>query len=115
MKVLLWCWMALHLLSFPAHAEEKPPGGDNNVQVMEAFNQANEERGKHEISDKRKQQIMFLMGITLLVFIGATVALGVAMAVFAKPVFVAHMIFAGFSLTLAIAHAIVAIVWFFPG
>jgi len=36
------------------------------------------------------------------------------MVVFAKPVFVAHMIFAGFSLTLAIAHAIVAIVWFFP-
>ena len=114
MKPLLWCWMVLHLLSWPAYAAEKPAGGDSSIQVIEAFNKADAERGKHEISDKRKQQIMFLMGITLLVFIITTVSLGVAMVVFAKPVFVAHMIFAGFSLTLAIAHAIVAIVWFFP-
>jgi hypothetical protein len=114
LKALLWCWMTLHLLALPAHAEEKPPGGGDNAQVMEAFNQANKERGTREISDKRKQQIMFLMGISLLIFIITTVSLGVAMVVFAKPVFVAHMIFAGFSLTLAIAHAIVAIVWFFP-
>ena len=69
MKVLLWCWMALHISFLPAYAEEKMPSGDSNAQVMEAFNQANQERGTHEISDKRKQQIMFLMGITLLVFI----------------------------------------------
>ena len=106
--------MALYLLSWPAYAAEKAAGGDSSIQVIEAFNKADAERSKHEISDKRKQQIMFLMGITLLVFIITTVSLGVAMVVFAKPVFVAHMIFAGFSLTLAIAHAIVAIVWFFP-
>lgn len=114
LKPLLWCWMMLNLLSAPIYAAEKPDGGNSNAQVMEAFNQANAERGKHQISNARKQQVMFIMGITLLAFIITTVSLGVAMVVFAKPVFVAHMIFAGFSLTLAIAHAIVAIVWFFP-
>jgi len=114
LKPLVWCWMMLNLLSAPIYAAEKPDGGNSNAQVMEAFNQANAERGKYQISNARKQQVMFIMGITLLAFIVTTVSLGVAMVVFAKPVFVAHMIFAGFSLTLAIAHAIVAIVWFFP-
>jgi hypothetical protein len=36
------------------------------------------------------------------------------MALYGKRVFVAHMIFAGFSVTLAIVHSIVAVVWFFP-
>ena len=71
--------MVLHLLSWPAYAAEKPAGGDSSIQVIEAFNKADAERGKHEISDKRKQQIMFLMGITLLIFIITTVSLGVAM------------------------------------
>ena len=115
LRPLVWCWMLLHLLSVPVAAtEEKSAAAENPAQVMEAFTQAETKRGEREISDHRKQQIMFIMGITLLVFIITTVSLGVAMVMFAKPVFVAHMIFAGFSLTLAIAHAIVAIVWFFP-
>jgi hypothetical protein len=114
LKPLAWCWLLLHLLSVPVYATEKPAAGDSPAQVMEAFTKADSERPRYEISDHRKQQIMFIMGIALLIFIITTVSLGVAMVVFAKPVFVAHMIFAGFSLTLAIAHAIVAIVWFFP-
>jgi len=43
-----------------------------------------------------------------------TGGLGVAMGVYGKQVFVAHMICAGLSMTLAIAHAIVGIVWFYP-
>jgi hypothetical protein len=54
------------------------------------------------------------MGAALLIFIIVTAALGIAMAIYGKRVFVAHMIFAGFSVTLAIAHSVVAIVWFFP-
>ena len=117
-KPLIWCWMLVHFLSVPvAFAAEKTTAADNPAQVMEAFTKADNERSKRDerdISDHRKQQIMFIMGIALLIFIVITVSLGVAMVVFAKPVFVAHMIFAGFSLTLAVAHAIVAIVWFFP-
>lgn len=114
LKPLVWCWALLHLLSVPVYASEKTAAGDSPAQVMEGFNKADSERAARDISDHRKQQIMFIMGITLLIFIVTTVSLGVTMVVFAKPVFVAHMIFAGFSLTLAIAHAIVAIVWFFP-
>jgi hypothetical protein len=113
LKPLVWCWMVLHLLTVPAFAAEQA-AGENPAQVMQEFNKADSQRSERDISDHRKQQIMFIMGIALLVFIVTTVSLGIAMVVFAKPVFVAHMIFAGFSLTLAIAHAIVAVVWFFP-
>lgn len=117
-RPLVWCWLMLHMLSIPlaVAAEQSPAGptGETPAQVMEAFTESDSERGKSNISDHRKQQIMFIMGITLLIFLITTVSLGVAMVVYAKPVFVAHMIFAGFSLTLAIAHSIVAIVWFFP-
>lgn len=115
LKPLVWCWILLHMISLPvAYAAEKTTSGENPAQVMEQFNSRANEPSVVDISDRRKQQIMFLMGITLLVFIVTTVSLGVAMVVYAKRVFVAHMIFAGFSLTLAVAHAIVAIVWFFP-
>lgn len=114
LKPLVWCWMLLHLWGVPVYAADTAASGDSPAQVMEAFNKADSERAERDISDHRKQQIMFIMGIALLIFIVTTVSLGIAMVVFAKPVFVAHMIFAGFSLTLAIAHAIVAIVWFFP-
>jgi len=104
-------------VAVPVYAADQPPagGGDTPAQVIEAFNKSDNDKPINRgISDHRKQQIMFGMGIALLIFIFTTVTLGIAMVVFAKPVFVAHMIFAGFSLTLAIAHAIVAIVWFFP-
>lgn len=114
LKPLAWCWVLLHLLSVPVYAAENTASVGSGGQVMEEFNKADSERAARDISDHRKQQIMFIMGIALLIFIVTTVSLGVAMVVFAKPVFVAHMIFAGFSLTLAIAHAVVAIVWFFP-
>lgn len=67
-----------------------------------------------KIDDQRKRQIMFAMGVPLLVFIMITVGLGIAMGVFGKDVYVAHMIFAGLSLTLAMGHAVVGLVWFWP-
>lgn len=117
LKPLVWGWLLLYLLNSPlAFAAENAAAGDNPAQVMQQFTKSDndDQTGVRKISDHRKQQIMFIMGIALLIFIVTTVALGIAMVVFAKPVFVAHMIFAGFSLTLAVAHTIVAIVWFFP-
>ena len=67
-----------------------------------------------KIDDQRKRQIMFAMGVPLLIFIFITVGLGIAMGVFGKDVYIAHMIFAGLSLTLALGHAIVGLVWFWP-
>lgn len=63
---------------------------------------------------KDKHKILFAMGAALLFLVIATAALGVAMALFGKDVFVAHMITAGLSVFLAIAHAVTAMVWFFP-
>ena len=63
---------------------------------------------------KQKRQILFLMGIVLLIGIFTTLSLGIAMALYNKPVFVAHMVFAGITATLALVHAVTAMVWFYP-
>lgn len=82
---------------------------------MHAFTeQSREEAGVLDVPERQKHLILFIMGAVLLVFLIVTVVLGVAMAVYGKRVFIPHMIFAGFSLTLAIVHSVVAVVWFFP-
>lgn len=106
------------LLSFlsllPAYAEDTASSGDS-AQILQAFNQQhrNDERDK-AISQKEKQQIMFLLGVALITLVLITGGLGVAMGLYGKQVFVAHMVFAGLSITLAIVHAIVGLVWFYP-
>lgn len=102
------------LIVLPVHAEETNQGNDS-AQIMQAFNrQHREAEHAKSITDKDKQRVMFLLGVTLLTLVLITGGLGIAMGVYGKPVFLAHMIFAGLSMTLAIAHAIVGIVWFFP-
>lgn len=84
-------------------------------QVMEGFNKLElAESRTNELTTKDKHRVMFIMGVTLLVLVLLTAGLGIALGVFGKAVFVAHMISAGLSVTLAIAHSIVAIVWFYP-
>jgi|GEM_PF-1469498 len=87
----------------------------SETQVIQAFtSQEDIESDIIKIDDQRKRQIMFAMGVPLLLFIFITVGLGIAMGVFGKDVYIAHMIFAGLSLTLALGHAIVGVVWFWP-
>jgi hypothetical protein len=102
------------LFVFPVYADEVTKGADS-AQIMREFNQqrVDAERAK-SITDKDKHRIMFLLGIVLIVLVLITGGLGIAMGVFGKPVFVPHMIFAGLSTTLALVHAIVGIVWFYP-
>lgn len=89
--------------------------GDVMQQFVEREQQARQDtKPEIEADIKRKQRILFLMGAALLVSIFTTVGLGVAMALYNKPVFVAHMVCAGVSTTLALVHAIVAVVWFYP-
>ena len=66
------------------------------------------------IDEKKKRLIMFFLGVPLLILLFTTGALGIAMGVYGKQVFVAHMICAGLSMTLALGHAVVGIVWFYP-
>lgn len=89
--------------------------GESEAQIIQKFtSQESIDSEIVTIDDKRKRQIMFAMGVPLLLFIIITVSLGVAMGVFGKDVYIAHMVFAGLSLTLALGHAIVGLVWFWP-
>lgn len=116
------CWLLLLpllLLAGAVHAQDagEAPAAEPvpETQVMHAFTQQALEGGDvFAVPDRTKHLIMFIMGASLLVFLIVTVVLGVAMALYGKRVFIPHMIFAGFSLTLAIVHSVVAVVWFFP-
>ncbi len=84
-------------------------------QVMHAFtSQEVKDSDIVDIDDKEKRVVMFFLGVPLLVLLFATGALGIAMGVFGKQVFVAHMVCAGLSMTLAFGHAVVGLVWFYP-
>ena len=88
---------------------------DDGAAVMEAFNeQALAKAEASELSDERKHQILFIMGVLLLVLLGLTAYFGIAMGIGGKNVFVPHMVSAGLALTLSLAHAVTAVVWFFP-
>lgn len=107
--------VSLSILSaYPASAEEGNQTGDS-VQILQAFDrQHRETEHAKSITEKDKQRIMFLLGAVLITFVLITGGLGIAMGLYGKPVFLAHMIFAGLSITLAIVHAIVGVVWFYP-
>jgi hypothetical protein len=98
----------------PANAEDANQAGDS-AQILQAFNlQHRNDIREKAIPQKEKQQIMFLLGAALITLVLITGGLGIAMGLYGKPVFVAHMVFAGLSITLAIVHAIVGVVWFYP-
>jgi len=100
------------LFSGSVGAMAQPEQGSD---VLRGFNdKAMVESDAVKIADKKKHQILFVMGALLLVGVLATAGLGITMVVFGKQVFVAHMICAGFTVFLAVAHAITAMVWFFP-
>ena len=109
--------LALSLSVFaaiPAHAEDTSREGDS-AQILQAFNkQHRDAEHAKAITDNDKQRIMFLLGVVLIALVLITGGLGIAMGLYGKSVFVAHMIFAGLSMTLALVHAIVGIVWFYP-
>lgn len=97
-----------------ARAADSPQKGDS-VQVMEAFERdATRVEDANVFNDHKKHVIMFLMGVPLLILILITGALGIAMAVYGKQVFMLHMIFAGLTVTLALAHLVTGLVWFYP-
>ena len=93
----------------------EPAQQPNSAQVMESFaRQAEQAEPDTGVSDKTKRVVMFLLGVPLLILLLVTAFLGIAMGVYGKQVFVPHMVSAGLTLTLAVAHAIVGLVWFYP-
>jgi len=86
----------------------------HSAQVLEQFNGDDELAPERVIETKRKHQILFLMGGALLILILLAAGFGVAMGIFDKDVFIWHVLSAGLATTLAIAHGVVAFVWFYP-
>lgn len=113
--VALFATIFISVSAYADNAASEEAAGENSSQVLKGFNQDRSAPSEIvSIPDERKRLVMFVMGVPLLILIILTVALGIAMVVFGKQVFVAHMICAGLSLTLALGHAIVGMVWFFP-
>lgn len=98
-----------------ARALAADPALENDgAQVLQSFAKAPAVAVTSDAAEQTRRWVMFALGAPLLVLLLITGGLGVAMGVYGKPVFVAHMVFAGLSITLAIVHAIVGIVWFRP-
>ncbi|MBF0282823.1 MAG: hypothetical protein HQM07_09705 [Zetaproteobacteria bacterium] len=116
MHKLFSLFMMLFCLIFPwsVHAEAAPSPSGSAQLVIQQFATDDVESAERKIEMQRKHEILFLMGCTLLILLLLTAGFGIAMVVFGKDVFVGHMIFAGFSLTLSLVHAATAIVWFWP-
>jgi hypothetical protein len=111
---LLWLPFCALLLSPTVQAQDKPPT-DDSVEVMDTFNQQAVEKQKaYELTDDDKHRVLFFMGVGLVLLLCTTAYLGISMVVFGKEVFTFHMISAGLTVTLGLAHAVAAIVWFFP-
>ena len=97
-------------------SEQKGDQSEGGVSVMQSFNKEQNYTLDQVVAipNHEKQVIMFIMGAALLIAVITTASLGIAMVLHGKEVFLAHMVSAGISVFLAIAHAVVAVVWFFP-
>jgi len=86
-----------------------------DIKAIQTFNKRRyDEVGVLKVEAQKKHKILFIMGVCLLIGILTTAGLGLAMALGDKPVFMWHMAVAGMTVTLAIAHAVTSIIWFFP-
>ncbi len=101
-----------------AHPADEPGNAQstNGAAVLEAFDQQQVQRVKQasELNDHNKRVIMFALAVPLFILLLITGGLGIATGVYGKKLFIPHMICAGLTITLALAHAIAGIVWFYP-
>ncbi len=114
MRWLLVCLVGMvFFIGGVSLADETPdPAADESLQVIKPF--VEQEVDREMFTEKEKHQILFAMGAVLLLLLVATITFGVGMVLFDKPWFVGHMVSAGLTVTLAVAHAVAAVVWFFP-
>ena len=116
----LWAclWASLWVLaSSPVClADSQPPAPANPTKILESFARQDAQRpaGVTVIGDHEKQVIMFSIGAVLLALLVGTASVGIAVALFNKPLFLVHMILAGLTVTVALIHVAVGLVWFYP-
>jgi hypothetical protein len=97
-------------------ADTAPPATSNGPQILEQFGRQQPQRPARatSIAEHERQVIMFTIGTVLLLLLLSTASVGIAVAAFGKPLFLLHMILAGLTVTVALVHVIVGVVWFFP-
>jgi len=100
--------------AYASSADAEQAMSPQSAEIMQQFNQDSEVAPERAISTQRKHQILFWMGGALLLLILFAAGFGIAMGIFGKDVFMWHVLSAGLATTLAIAHAVVAFVWFYP-
>ena len=117
-KFLMYLLLPVLLLCAPglqAQEVQEAQQTDDSLVIMEAFKeQAYNQQQIHEMTEQDQHEVLFFMGAALLLLLVATAYFGVNMVVFDKPYFVQHMVCAGLTVTLGIAHAVAAVVWFYP-
>jgi hypothetical protein len=106
--------LVLAVQASPGLAQSAPPATSNGTQILEQFGRQQPAARSTSIAEHERQVIMFTIGTVLLVLLISTASVGVAVAVFGKPLFLVHMVLAGLTVTVAIVHVIVGVVWFFP-
>jgi len=116
LRALLTCCLMLLARSPVCLADAAPPATTNGPQILEQFGRQQPQRPEHTttIDEHEKQVIMFSIGTLLLVLLIGTASVGIAVAIFGKPLFLVHMILAGLTVTVALIHVAVGLVWFFP-
>ena len=110
-------WMSFLLVfATPAARAEDMSQNNNGAEIIQAFGQQQMQRVNQDaLTSHKKHVIIFLLGTPLIIMILITGGLGIAMGVYGKQqLFAAHMICAGLTITLALVHAVVSVVWFFP-
>ena len=96
-------------------ADAEPPAATTGPQILEEFGRQQPRAARATtIAEHERQVIMFSIGAALLLLLLSTASVGIAVGVFGKQLFVLHMILAGLTVTLALVHVIVGVVWFFP-
>lgn len=103
-------------LAVPAARAADDGNAANGVSVLEAFSRQQEQRANQasELTDHGKRVIMFALAVPLFLLLLITAGLGIATGVYGKRLFIPHMVCAGLTMTLAIAHVIAGVVWFYP-
>lgn len=116
LSLLLPVHMPLCAADTAEPATPAAPTTSNGAQILEQFGRQQPQHLARatSIAEHERQVIMFTIGAVLLVLLISTASVGIAVAAFGKPLFLLHMILAGLTVTVALVHVIVGVVWFFP-
>ena len=104
------------LFMIPIAQADTASDKSNGAQVIQEFDQQQVNRVESgKLTSHRKHVIIFMLGVPLVILVLITGGLGIAMGVYGKQkLFVPHLLSAGLTITLALVHAIVSMIWFFP-